>query len=162
MKKLILLYGLPGSGKSTLSQKLKEQYESEGFTVDSVETDEWFVRHGNGVYKFDPNLLGKAHQWAYTAVGCAMEDNVDVIILANTNLTWRDIKHYVSHSISVGYDVEIVETETPWRYDIAELFRRGVHAVPIEVLERMNNKRQPIEYLREKVKQMVEKGDYEW
>ena len=57
MKKLILTSAIAGSGKSTLARQLKEKYESEGLDVFTIETDEWFVRNGNGVYKFERDKL---------------------------------------------------------------------------------------------------------
>lgn len=170
MKKLILLYGLPGSGKSTLAKKLEEEYESQRLEVFTIETDEWFV-NARGVYKFDPSKLGEAHRDTFLKVVRAMipddeecsdpHDSYDVIILSNTNLTWKDIKKYVALAVSLDYEVEIVETDTPWRYDLDELEKRGVHNVPREVLEKMNTKRQSVEYLREKVKLMGEE-EYKW
>lgn len=170
MKKLILLYGLPGSGKSTLAQKLEKEYEDQGLEVFTIETDEWFVRHGRGTYKFDASVLNDAHSWTFRKVTKAMtpdweasdsQDSYDVIILANTNLTWRDIRGYVELAVHNDYEVEIVEAETPWRYNLDELETRGVHRVPREALERMNKKRQPVEYLREKIKQASQRS-YEW
>lgn len=160
MKKLILLYGLPGSGKSTLAKQLVDKYTNEGFTALKYETDDWFVKHGGGTYKFDATLLNTAHKATFQDVQYAM-GQIDVIILSNTNLTWRDIKGYIELAEHNEYEVEIVETETDWRYDLDELEKRGTHNVPREALERMNNKRQPPEYLREKVKQ-VKNRSYQW
>lgn len=170
MKKLIIISGLPGSGKSTLAQKLEKEYEDQGLEVFTIETDQWFVKHGNGTYKFDASLLNIAHRETFQEVSKAMtpdweasdsQDSYDIIILANTNLTWRDIRGYCELAVNFGYDIEILETETPWRYDLDELEKRGVHNLPREALERMNQKRQPVEYLREKVKQAMMR-EYEW
>lgn len=167
MKKLILLYGLPGSGKSTLAQNLKKQYEDQGLIVKWTETDDWFVSYGGGVYKFEPSKLNEAHRYTFAEVANWMgfwvpkKQPVDVIILSNTNLTWKDIKAYCECAVHLGYDVEIIETDTSWRYDLDELEKKNIHHVPRQALERMNNKRQPVEYLREKIKQ-VQLREYQW
>lgn len=161
MKKLILLYGLPGSGKTTLAKELENKYIEEGLVIRRTETDDWFVLHGGGTYKFDASLLNKAHQITFQLVQYWMQLRTDVIILSNTNLTWKDIKGYCELAIHNAYEVEIVETQTEWRYDLDELEKRGIHAVPRVVLERMNNKRQSIEHLRAKIKQ-AQNRSYQW
>lgn len=55
-KKLVLIQGAPGAGKSTLARKLCEWYGSQHF-----EADQYFER--NGKYKFDKSRIGQAHDW---------------------------------------------------------------------------------------------------
>ena len=162
MKKLILTSAIAGSGKSTLARQLKEKYESEGLDVFTIETDEWFVRNGNGVYKFERDKLNEAHGWTFKEVVAAMtpdeeasdcQDSYDVVILANTNLVWKEIKRYVYAARELGYEVEIVVPDTPWCNNPEECHKRNEHGVPPEQLIKMEEKRQPVEYLRQKIKE---------
>lgn len=161
MKKLILLYGLPGSGKSTLAKELEQTYLDARYVVRRTETDDWFVLHGGGTYKFDASLLNKAHQATFQLVQYWMNLGTDVIILSNTNLTWKDIKGYVELGVHNSYEVEIVETQTSWRYNLDELEKKNIHGVNKSILHRMNAKKQHIEYLRQKIKEIMDRK-YEW
>ena len=60
---LYIVRGLPGSGKSTLAKKLCPR--------DAYEADDWFVDH-DGIYKFDPSQLSKAHRYCQIVVKNAM------------------------------------------------------------------------------------------
>lgn len=161
MKKLICTSAIAGSGKSTLARQLKEKYENEGLLVKVIETDEWFVKNGNGTYKFERDKLNEAHSWTFqqivTWLGCA----VDIIILANTNLVWKEIKRYIYAARECGYECEIIAPDTPWCNNPEECFKRNEHGVPLEQLIKMEQKRQPIEYLRHKVKESYEEK-YKW
>jgi len=56
-KVLVILRGLPGSGKSTLSKKLSKLNEN----CCNYSTDDYF--YINGHYIFKPDDLPKAHKW---------------------------------------------------------------------------------------------------
>jgi predicted kinase len=171
MKKLILISAIAGSGKSTLAAQLEKQYEDQGYSVFTIETDEWFVRNGRGTYKFERDKLNQAHSWTFSEVAKAMmedseertctDDPYDVIILANTNLVWKEIKRYVVLAREMGYEVEIVAPDTPWCNNPEECFQKNIHGVPLDQLKRMEEKRQPIEYLRQKIKESFEES-YKW
>ena len=60
MKKLILLRGLPGSGKSTFAKSISN--ESTGH----IESDMFFVKDGE--YKFDGSKIKDAHNWCQDVV----------------------------------------------------------------------------------------------
>ena len=58
MKRLYLVRGLPGSGKSTVARALADGAIIGG---EAIETDEFFV-DADGVYRFDGAKLGDAHR----------------------------------------------------------------------------------------------------
>lgn len=161
MKKLILTSAIAGSGKSTLARQLKERYESEGYTVFTIETDEWFVNYGGGTYKFERSLLNSAHMWTFQKVIEAFRDGFNIVILANTNLVWKELKRYVLSAREWEYESEIVAPDTPWCNNPEECKKRNSHGVPLDQLIKMEQKRQPIEYLRQKVKESYQEK-YKW
>lgn len=139
MKRLIILRGLPGSGKSTLAKELVERYSNLGYVVRVLSTDsKHFVYTEEGwKYVFQPQNLSRFHKEnIYDAEG-AMRNEVDVIIIDNTNTTWSEIKPYALLALVNDYEIEIVESNTPWRFNIAELTRRNTHGVPIEAIRKM-------------------------
>lgn len=154
MKKLILTSAIAGSGKSTLAKTLELQYEEQGYSVFTIETDMWFVNHGDGTYKFEAEKLGEAHGWTFQEITKALQKDTNIVILANTNLTWKDIRRYCILAISYHYDIEITEPKTSWCNNVNECFKRGTHSVPLDTLEKMEKKRQPIGYLMFKIEKL--------
>ncbi len=68
-KVMFINRGLPGSGKSTLSKKIKELYGSEKTVVCSADD---FFTDKDGNYNWVENKLGEAHFTAYSKAenGC--------------------------------------------------------------------------------------------
>ena len=62
MKKLVIIRGIPGSGKSTHASGLIKAYQSEGRTTAHFEADMFFT-HEDGSYHWNPKQIGFAHQW---------------------------------------------------------------------------------------------------
>ena len=126
-KTLIIVRGVPGSGKSTFAGKLKNYLEQHGHAGDAYESDSFFVK--NGVYKFDPKLLYLAHKICYDKVfNNLAKDGVDFSIVANTFILKSDVKKYREHAEELGYDVII--------YRMTNKFK-DVHEVPEETLNKM-------------------------
>jgi NEDD4-binding protein 2 len=55
-----------------------------------------------------------------------MESRATPIVIDNTNLQAWEPKGYVIKAIELGYRVEIVEPDTPWKKDPKELAKRNV------------------------------------
>ena len=50
----------------------------------------------------------------------------DYIILGFILYLWCELVFLFMQAIEFGYDVEIVEPDTPWRFKVAELAKYGV------------------------------------
>lgn len=139
MKKLIILVGLPGSGKSFLAKELRLQYfeTHKGILANCVvcSADNFFMKHN--VYTFDADMLGLAHSYCRSLVAKAMYDETELIIVDNTNLTKAEREPYESLALSFNYQVEMVEPNTTWRYDVQECYKRNKHGVPYDRIEKM-------------------------
>jgi predicted kinase len=122
MKELILLRGLPGSGKSTLAKTL-------GGPV--FEADNYFMVDGE--YKFNPSLLGVAHNQCQNHTQIAMVDEHEKIIVSNTFTQEWEMKAYYELAEKYGYRVHSI---------IVENRHGGVneHGVPDDKLEVMKNR----------------------
>ncbi|XP_007495362.2 NEDD4-binding protein 2-like 2 isoform X3 [Monodelphis domestica] len=128
---LILLRGLPGSGKTTLSRVLLGQ--NRGGIVFS--TDDYF-RHRNG-YTYNVKQLGDAHDWNQSRAKKAIDQGRSPVIIDNTNTQAWEMKPYVEMAIDKGYRVEFHEPETWWKFDPEELEKRNKHGVSREKIAQM-------------------------
>lgn len=87
MRKLILIRGIPGSGKSTMAFKMTHPI----FTR-YLEADMYFMDSA-GNYKFDPAKLGKAHNWCQEETDKLLGEGLEVIV-SNTFTTKKELKPY--------------------------------------------------------------------
>ena len=127
-KKLILMRGISGSGKSTKASQL-----SKGGVVFS--TDEFF--YSDGKYVFDSNKSPEYHQKNVDRTEDAMNRSISPIVIDNTNITASAMKPYVELADKYGYDVSFAKPETDWAWDAEELAKRNSHEVPLEVIQTM-------------------------
>ncbi|XP_048197499.1 NEDD4-binding protein 2-like 2 isoform X1 [Perognathus longimembris pacificus] len=88
-KLLILLRGLPGSGKTTLSRILLGQ-SRDGIVFS---TDDYF-HHQDG-YRYNVNQLGDAHDWNQNRAKQAIDQGRSPVIIDNTNTQAWEMKPYV-------------------------------------------------------------------
>lgn len=109
---LILMRGLPGSGKSTKAKELAEQAKSLGLSVGIYSTDEYFMQDGR--YNFNPDKIGAAHAWNQDRVKAAMNSGQDVVIVDNTNTTHWECEHYEVMALDGLYEVEYQEPDSSW------------------------------------------------
>ncbi|XP_066487945.1 NEDD4-binding protein 2 isoform X2 [Tiliqua scincoides] len=129
---LVLLRGVPGSGKSYLARTLLEDNPS-GIILS---TDDYFYQK-NGQYQFDADCLGEAHEWNWKRAKEAFEKRITPIIIDNTNIQAWEMKPYVSLSQQHKYKVIFREPDTWWKFKPKELERRNIHGVSKEKIKRM-------------------------
>ncbi|XP_045853178.1 NEDD4-binding protein 2 isoform X4 [Meles meles] len=128
---LVLLRGLPGSGKSFLARTLQEDNPSGVI----LSTDDYF--YINGQYQFDVKYLGEAHEWNQNRAKEAFEKKVSPVIIDNTNLQAWEMKPYVLLSQKHKYKVLFREPDTWWKFKPKELARRNIHGISKEKISRM-------------------------
>ncbi|XP_031198326.1 NEDD4-binding protein 2 isoform X2 [Mastomys coucha] len=128
---LVLLRGLPGSGKSFLARTLQE--DNPGGVI--LSTDDYF--YINGQYQFDVKYLAEAHEWNQNRAKEAFEKKVSPVIIDNTNLQAWEMKPYVALSQKHKYKVLFREPDTWWKFKPKELARRNIHGVSKEKISRM-------------------------
>lgn len=161
MKKLILLRGLNGSGKSTKAQWLKRQYENcdneHNWVESEVDSTNLFLcANCNKTSGVNEDKLKKSKcylcaviisendfnfpnnkNWSEISVLNAMINRVNVIIVDNCNARANEMKFYVDCALQLGYEVEIMEPSTSWAFDPDELVKKSQHNVSIESIRQM-------------------------
>ncbi|XP_075276841.1 NEDD4-binding protein 2 isoform X3 [Opisthocomus hoazin] len=128
---LVLLRGVPGSGKSYLARILLE--DNPGGII--LSTDDYFYKHGQ--YHYDPDCLGEAHDWNRKRAKEAFELRISPIIIDNTNIQAWEMKPYVTLAQQFKYKVMFREPDTWWKFKPKELERRNIHGVSKEKIIRM-------------------------
>lgn len=137
MKRLIVLRGCPGSGKSTYAQRIKSKLKDLfGVSVVICSADDYFTKSGS--YIFDQSKLNKAHEECREQTKRAMRNGIECVIVDNTNTTRRDLKPYIELAKEFEYDV--VEKIFGLDIDVSELHVRNQHGVPREKIELMARK----------------------
>jgi NEDD4-binding protein 2 len=126
---------IPGGGKTFLANQIKKQAEEAGKTAVIHSTDSYFMK--NGVYDFEPDKLGYYHKCNQAACEGSMLKQEEIIVIDNTNITWKDMKRYIELANEYGYRVVFVYPQTSWRMDANECFKRNTHDVPLEAIQRM-------------------------
>ena len=119
---LIIVRGIPGSGKSTFAKEIVKM-----FPDDSVhwESDMFFMH--NGVYCWKPNKVNLAHRWCQQKVEKSF-DAVDMVVVSNTFTTESEMKSYLDFAKENGISVQIVRMENRFENE---------HGVPKATLEKM-------------------------
>jgi tRNA uridine 5-carbamoylmethylation protein Kti12 len=138
MKKVLILQGIPGSGKSHLAKKYVAQEMAKDGLVTVVSADYFFYQLGGGKkYAFDVRRLGEAHGACFREFIKAVQRGVDsLVIVDNTNTTANEIAPYVLGGESYGYDVEIVRVLC----DPEVAAARNLHGVPLATIHKMAQK----------------------
>ena len=127
MHELIILRGLPGSGKTTLAEVLSQGGTYPVFSVDDYFTDE----NGHYEFRFQENHL--AYKQCEEGVRTAMQQGAPKIILHNTFTIEWEMEPYFKLASEHDYRLHVLTVEN----------RHGsgnVHDIPEEHIERMRAK----------------------
>ena len=126
MKKVYILRGIPGSGKSELAQELAKD------TGRIHSTNDYFYE--NGTYRFDPALLNRNRDRSFMAFCSSLRDRVETVVLENPNVQIPEYERYVTAAGWYDYTVEIIFLPHPPAETAAE---RSENKVPVETIRAM-------------------------
>lgn len=134
--KVVIMRGISGSGKSTYVAK--HCSGAKVFSADNFFTE--VVGEGKA-YVFDAKRLGEAHRWCMHKFIRAVthQDPIgraESVVVDNTNLQLWEFMGYVQVAQAMGYEVQIVQMETP----VHVAAKRNVHGVPPNKVEDMSRR----------------------
>lgn len=136
-KKVVICCGISGSGKSTMAKKiLTEHFKNHNDLGIICSADEYWIRP-DGLYDWNPKNIGRAHDWCKQKFKWYLQEEYNLVIVDNTNLSKQERKPYEEMAAQHGYVVEIREPDTEWKYNALECSKRNVHGVPLEACDRM-------------------------
>ena len=110
---IVLIRGLPGSGKSTMAKAMTDYTH--------VEADMFL--EVDGVYVHDPSKIRDAHDWCVASAKEALEQGKNVVV-SNTFVKVWELQRYAD----LGFPCRVVELTTCWP---------NIHGVPPEKIELM-------------------------
>jgi stage III sporulation protein SpoIIIAA len=119
---LILIRGLPGSGKTALGREIAKI----GYL--HLETDTFFV--GRRGYIFNPMKIREAHAWCLQSANKAIKSGHKVVV-SNTFILTKELLPY----LKLSSIVMVLETNGRWK---------NVHGVSDEIVKKMAMEWQPL------------------
>lgn len=121
MGKIILIRGVPGSGKSTMARKMA------GYK--HIESD-MFLYDDNGAYLYSKERVEVAHKKCIELTRNAMEAGIDIVV-SNTFTRMSEMQPYIEMAEEFGYTVDQI---------IADGNYQNIHNVPDDIVGAMRNR----------------------
>ncbi|EKO3833281.1 ATP-binding protein [Vibrio harveyi] len=119
--KLLLIRGLPGSGKTTLAKKLSKQLKAKHFEADM------YFENEIGEYVFDCTKLADAHEWCFQQTRKWLNKG-KVVIVSNTFVHHWEMKRYLKYCEKKQIEVEVHVCREQYQ---------SIHDVPSATIENM-------------------------
>lgn len=127
---LVLIRGLPGSGKTSLAKMMTGH--------EHLEADQFFTSH-DGTYIYDQEKVKDAHEWCQRETMRALANGKNVVV-SNTFTRRFEMEPYFRMCESLGILTVVIETRGNYP---------NVHGVDDEMLDRMRNRWEPTESLQD-------------
>lgn len=120
MVALVLVRGLPGSGKSATATIIADDFDGMHF-----EADMWQMTDGK--YDWQPGRVRESHRSCLAATEAALSRGISVAV-SNTFTRLFEMEEYIKLAKKYDVDFYVVKADGPWT---------NVHNVPTGVLHAM-------------------------
>lgn len=149
MKTVLLIRGLPGSGKTTLAEIIPNAFR--------VAADDFPGIYIDGVYQ--SHLQKESHDWCFQQFQDAIAGNLQIIIVHNTFSRLGYMQKYQEHAIAQGYSVQVIHVE-------GTLVKGGrtvsTHNVPDAVINSMLDGWEPLNPKVEHISRLGIAETFDW
>ncbi|KDO29114.1 hypothetical protein SPRG_06170 [Saprolegnia parasitica CBS 223.65] len=135
---VVILRGLPGSGKSTLSRRVLAMATAADATNVLCSADLCFESPGG--YYYEKSKLGDAHTACKEAFHAALADKVAVIVVDNTHSQLWEYEAYVTGALEAAYAVTVLEVQCDDMAMAQRMMYRNSHGVSFDVIARMHQR----------------------
>lgn len=127
MTHLYIIRGAPGSGKTTLAQRMK----ASGMVQQRFEADMFMTE--NGFYRYNKSRIAECHAKCFEGVTSALLMRDDVAV-SNTFTRLWEMKPYLDFCAEKGIQVTVIRLEGQFE---------NVHNVPEEKVKEMRDRIEP-------------------
>lgn len=135
MRKMVIMRGVSGSGKSTwVREAMEADRWGKGARIVVVSADFYWDEH-----PFSPSRLPEAHAWCRgRAMRAAFEDVGKglVLIVDNTNTRFWEFRDYVAMARFSDMQIEVVELLPADLGAVIDCAQRNIHKVPVSTVVR--------------------------
>ena len=138
-QELIVMRGIPGSGKSTKAKSIVGQgviHSTDDVIEAGGDYNEFFAKM---IASKDFAPLSRVHSTNLRNAIASMKSGVSPVIIDNTNIKQNESKAYITAALEMGYadnNIKFVDIGTAG-LEAAELAKRNAHGVPLDKIEMM-------------------------
>lgn len=121
-RELVLVRGLPGTGKSTLAKAMGYFH---------IEADQFFT-DDYGHYEYDRSMIAQAHEWCRSGCLTALTHHKNVsVVVSNTFTRLSEMQPYFDMAKDLNVPVRVIEATGNFK---------NIHNVPKAVIEQMRER----------------------
>ena len=140
MRTVYILRGTSGMGKTTWTKKFIEEQELKVGEYAIPSADHYFEKPEG--YMFDASKLPDAHGQCLKTFKIAINNDVDYVIVDNTNTQLWEFQKYVEYAEKRGYHIEIIDLFKENKASVEELAARNVHGLTADMIQKQLNRYQ--------------------
>lgn len=108
MKIVVIMRGVPGSGKSTVAEQIKRHaIEQMGCSAVIVSNDLFpgYYANPKGSYEWTREKAKQAKKYCEHNFHACIMEGIDIIIVDNCHLTHKSYSHFEKAALAAGYEV---------------------------------------------------------
>lgn len=144
-KRVHILRGLPGAGKSTAAAKIVEGIPHQYWRIHNADAKHYkWVKCGDGansvsryLYVFDGKATPARHNETFDEYCKSVDAEIPLIVVDNTNTTVAEYKRYFDYAQDHGYAISIETIGDTSEAFIRECIGRNIHGVPAMAIRAM-------------------------